>query len=212
MLILIAPLLFAVLLLFLFSENQVAFLFSILTGTSVGIYQLYLILTCPRFVRFSSIMSLSLLLGYAASTALYASGVLLTKLTINFEYNFFGLHYTQADLSIALILVYFTTILLIFISRIERSIFQSKVSIAGELAAGKADFLIFAGFSLLSVAFITGDLGYMGTRVNESGNISIIGAMAFFITPVIIPIFATSIVEKSTKKSYFLFLILTSRP
>lgn len=208
MLILVAPLLFAVMLLALFSDSQVTFLFSVLIGTSVGIYQLFLVLKRPHLIRFSSIMSLSLLLGYAASTAMYAGGVLLTAPALDLESNAFGLGFTQADLSLALMLIFLAAILLIFMSRLERPIFPNPERIAAALASGRADSLIWTGLVLLAVAFAAGDLGYMGTQADEAGNITVLGAMSFFIAPVILAIAAASAVDENKKLRYALLIVL----
>lgn len=68
-----APLLFAIALLSLFGDSQAVFLFADLIGAFAGLYGLGLLLVRPRLIRFSSLMALSLLLGYALSTALYAT-------------------------------------------------------------------------------------------------------------------------------------------
>lgn len=208
MLILVAPLLFSVMLLTLFSDSQGAFLFSVLVGTFVGIYQLILVLMRPRLIRFSSIMSLSLLLGYAAGTAMYVGGVLLTAPTLDLESNAFGLGYTQAALSVALMLVFLAAILLIFMSRLERPIFPNPEGISAALAAGKADSFIWAGLVLLAAAFVVGDLGYMGAQADEAGNITALGAMSFFIAPVILTIAAVSTVGENKKLRYSLLIVL----
>lgn len=187
-----APLLFAIALLGLFGDSQAVFLFADLIGAFAGLYGLWLLLVRPHLIRFSSLMALSLLLGYALSTALYALGGLMTTPDFDLGYNVSGLAYSVSDLSMALVLIYIASVILIFLSKIEQPIFPDAEKMLNAMAAKEAVPLIWLSAGLVVLAVVTSDLGYMGAQASEEGRVSVLGVISSMIVP---PIFAMAAVH-----------------
>lgn len=85
------PLLASVALLAFFDDNEIVFIFSALAGSGAGILGFIAFLKRPRTVRFTNVMAVSLLLGYALGTVFYAAGSLISSADLDMTYSPFGL-------------------------------------------------------------------------------------------------------------------------
>jgi hypothetical protein len=191
-------LLFAsIVLLSIFNENENIFILTAFIGSIIGVYYILIFIRQPNLIRFANIMAVSLLLGYALSTTVYVGGRLLSDQNMDLTSNFFGLGYYQSDLSIALLLVYLTCIILFFLARLEKPIFnqQHRTNI---FASSRSRLLIWVGMSMVFCAFALGDIGYMGVQLDESLNISPFGAVTFLLAPILMPLTALSFFEETS--------------
>lgn len=201
------PLLVCATLLVLFSDSQRLFLLVALAGSGCGLYGLFLLLTRPRLVRFTNVLSVSLLLGYALGTVIYAFSSLLSSPELDLTYNAFGLDYRRSDLSMALLLVYMTSTVLFFLSRVESPVFGAT-PMRQAFASPRARLLIWLGAGIVLRAFLVGDLGYMGTQVDESSSVPALGSLAFLMIPVLLPMTALCILEETSRWRRALLLLV----
>jgi len=184
-------------LLSIFRESENIFISTAFIGSIIGIYYIVIFTKQPNLIRFTNIMAVSLLLGYALSTTVYVGGRLLSGQNLDLTSNFFGLGYYQPDLSIALLLVYLTCIILFFLSRLEKPVFNQQLR-TSTLASSRSRTLIWIGMSMVFCAFAVGDIGYMGVQLDESFNISPFGAVTFLLAPILMPLTALCFFEETS--------------
>ena len=205
------PLLLSVVLLALLNNNQAIFLLAALAGSGTGIYGFLLFLRRPHLVCFANLMAVSLLLGYALGTIIYAGGGLFSTADLNMTETIeFG--YAQSDLSFSLLLIYVVCSVLFSFSRLESPIFETG-QIFASFALPKARLLIWVGIGMVMAAFAVGDLGYMGTQANESLNVTVLGAMSGLLVPILLPMSALCFIDETSRwrrillfLAFFLFL------
>lgn len=181
------PLICSALLLALFNESQEIFLLTALAGSVSAIYGSFLLLSRLSLVKFTNIMALSLLLGYAVGTIVFVFGSLFANHDLNLTYTAFRLHISQSDLSVALMFVYLACAILFWGARVERPIFESAQAV-NVFTLPKVRLFIWAGATIVFSAFAMGDLGYMGIQVSELGNITPLGSISFLLAPIFLPI------------------------
>ena len=173
--------------LFLFPRSPTAFLVAASLDALVGLGGLYFLLKHPVLIRFANVLGISLLLGYALGTAISAvAGLIATGQfdpTVNPSY----LSYRQADISHALMLVACASTLLFMVGVIDRPLFPTPPE-PQDLTSPRARIVLLLGAALVVGAFAAGDLGYMGTRLSATRNITPLGSLSALLAPALPPL------------------------
>lgn len=182
-----------------FGGSEIAFFITAILGSMCGVYIFLNLIRNPGKVKFTRVMAVSLLLGYAFSAALYGASSFIVNSQFDFtDHSMALIGYSQDDLSNALLLVYAESLFLLFLAKFEKPAFKEVQSI-DYLGSKHVNLMVTIGVVVLIVAIILGDFGYMGTQVDELSNITIIGSMAFFLAPIILPIAILGFLEARVK-------------
>lgn len=208
MYILSVPLLFISLLLYFFPGSYVVFLLVILISSTIAIFSLIMMVLKPHFFRFTNMMAISLLAGYAFTTLIYL--VSQWGPISAYDYDVTGIVVTQKELSSAVILVNYVCAALFAVSRFEPpiNIIKGSVLVFSDI---RASVLLWTGFTLVLFAFIFKGLGYGGIQVDDAGRISPLGSISYFVAPLLPPLFGIKVTQsqKTTRFIDTLGLIVT---
>lgn len=191
-------------LLFIFQSEIVVFN-AVAVVMSIGaILLLVQISRSIQQTRLSTILALSLLLGYGVGSL---NSVFDTWFQTSMDVaEYFG--YQPSQLAIAQIVVCLSVSALLWISKFEkRSVFHYKVVTIAVGARELVFTLILA--AIVIYAFATGGIGFQGLYSSESGRISIIGVIASMIHPAIVA-FAVYCFHKASGKQKLYFGVIAA--
>ena len=170
-------LLFLLALALLLLQNYATFILCAMIGAGVSVVILGYIVINRDAIRLSWIISAALLVGYAG-------GVILTWLnTSSFEEFSYAAKYRPIPLvSIALAVVYVCCGISLILGRFEKPCFAADR--LPEEGSGLEILLVVCGLLVIFAAYLNGDYGYGGVRVDEETNrISAWGAIADLVAP-----------------------------
>ena len=169
----------------LFSDSHSVFTLTVTFASLLAVYELWRIITRPWQVRFSEILSISILLGYVVGTGIYLVYLGTTKAAEYQYWQHYGLYYDQQSLGLALAALLAASALLYAVSGWESSKEILKSPIPS--FTPKAARIVWLGVLLVLLALYAGQIGYMGATTDESGRITALGALAVLITPPMVP-------------------------
>ncbi len=187
------PLLIIASLLALFPGSFVVFLIAVLIGSAIGLFGVYYIVTKPSKILFSNTLAVSLLLGYALGALIYLSGIIDSFRFVE------TIRYCQSDLSNALAVVMTACGTLFLAVLLERPIVPLREMHDG-FTSNRAKFIILFSLLLVAIAFFKGEFGYMGISVTDKGKISALGALAFTLVPILLPLVVLFLRQSSLQK------------
>lgn len=169
----------------LFYSSHLLFTVVVAISSLFGAYELWRIVTNPVKVRFSEVLSISILLGYVVGTGIYLVYLQTTKATDLQYWQHYGVYYDQESLGFALAAVLLSSALLYAASAWE----TPKRALAGivELSTTKAERLVWLGILLILLGLYTGQVGYMGMQIADSGRVTALGALATLMAPSLVP-------------------------
>lgn len=203
MYILAIPLLFPMPWLLLFPNSRAVLLISILIGSVVGFYGLFVILLKPALFRFTSLLAVTYLLSHATGS-LPALLLSLTHTSVSI-FDIGGTYFTLPELSGALVITYAVCGILFLFSGLERPAVENLLS--EQIFHNQTPILLlWACCALVALTLLTGSTGYSGVQVADSGAISIIGALALVLAPVLPPLFVKLVTEQTNRIHQFLSL------
>jgi hypothetical protein len=195
--------------LLIFPESKILFQIIMFAGTVITIHLFYRMMKHSHLFKLGNVASFSILLGYVVSTTVHSITNTIMYGNVDYTTNFYGLNYSQTDISIALLIVLGISILLSVISR-----FEKQLLVMDKLQAGlsrRATWIIIFSTILVMIAFANGDISFMGVYLNEElRRISPIGALCFIMIPILATISAAVYFDSHFQfiKSRRLFLIL----
>lgn len=203
---LIKPLSLALLafVLYCFQESTVLFVIAVLIASAVSIVGLLKIISAPKTIQFSSILAVSILLGYGLGSAIF----LVANQTFDAPqiqyWAYQGLHFNQAGLSTGLAVSLFAAAALYELSKFQRSAYFIYSS--DSMAGSKPERLVWFGVGLIALALYTGEIGYQGAIVSETRNISPLGAIANLMVPPLVPYVLLLILSRRSPIRKMIFL------
>jgi hypothetical protein len=181
------PLLLALmaLILLFFSDSALLFDLTALIASTIGLRDLYRLVKHPDTIRFSSTLAISILLGYGLGSLIYLISHATLYAADYQEWAHQGLRFYQSGLSQALAASLLASSVLYLWAGIERPAYTSLAVDA--LTGVKSERFVWLGVVVTMLAVYAGEIGYMGTITNESGNVSALGSLARLIIPPLVP-------------------------
>lgn len=169
----------------LFSGSHLFFILVVAVSSLLALFELSRIITNSAAVRFSEVLSISILLGYVVGISVHLVYLQATK-TADFQmWQRYGIHYSQDFLGLALAAVLFSSALLMVVSAWE--VPKRTLALIDELSTPKAERLVWVGVALVLAALYSGQIGYMGVMTADSGRITALGALAVLVVPPLVP-------------------------
>jgi len=191
------PLLVSAAILIPCAASATVFVVTSCIGASVGLWGLYHLLKHPTLVRFSNVLSVSLLLGYGLGTAIRALTALISAGRFDPTDSPFGFSYRQADISYSLVFVTLASALLLTVGVIEKPAFPTRA--LRNPPSPRPKVLLLALAALVAAAYALGELGYMGTTVSLTRNITPLGALSGFVAPVLLPLTVLCLTQERSR-------------
>jgi hypothetical protein len=193
-------------LLFIFPNKEIVFITAALAASVCGLYGLFLLISQPRLLKLFNVMSISLLLGYPLGSVINTLFNYYSTGSADPTINVFYLYYGKEDISLSLLLVLVASILLFELARFKAplvSTFEARLKRNTD-ASGK---YIVISVVIVTIAYLAGQIGYMGIQTGEFGEVGIWGALAFILVPPLLPITAGQITRAHSLR-YRVSLIL----
>lgn len=200
-------LLFIAMLLALFLNSSFVFFVAVILLSVIAFIELYQIIWYEKNVSLASVLAVSIILGYGFGSFVF----LLSCKNFNAtDYQYFapqGLFYTQENLSIALLITSLAVAVLFWFSRYEGKK-QLNGSVVDAASIDEVQFIIWFSFILTGIALLNGDLGYMGSVVDNNAHVTVIGSLAVLVVPVVAPLTVLRIHSLRNSNCRILYLIL----
>jgi hypothetical protein len=98
--------------LLIFPESKILFQIIMFAGTVITIHLFYRMMKHSHLFKLGNVASFSILLGYVVSTTVHSITNTIMYGNVDYTTNFYGLNYSQTDISIALLIVLGISILL----------------------------------------------------------------------------------------------------
>ena len=193
-------------LLFSFPENRTVFIIAVSVTSFCGVYVLLLLMFKRSLVKLFNILAMSLLLGYSFGSIFFVFVNVYYGSEFYDSNSIANINYGKHDLSLALLVVIIVCILLFELSRFEKPI-KYKIDEGINHKGKGVGICILIGTILVIVAHLTNQIGFLGVRASDAGNIGALGALAFLIIPPLLPITACEIGKKHSFK-YKIVLII----
>ncbi|PSH04002.1 MAG: hypothetical protein CXZ00_09325 [Acidobacteria bacterium] len=157
-------------------HNDTFFLIGAVIGSGIASYVFYNIIFYPENLRLGWVLGTGLLLGYAFGTLNTIVQLLFRGDTPESR---FGL--SVADLSIALAAVLLVAALLFVVSSlIEPPLLGEPFQVGQQQLR-----LIWTGLGIVFLAFVSGDLGYMGLQASDEHRITVLGSIGAIVAPIL---------------------------
>jgi hypothetical protein len=196
-------------LLFVFPNSEIIFIITTLAASACGLYGIFLLISQPRLIKLFNVMSVSLLLGYPIGSIINTLDTYFSTASADPTKNVFDLSYGRDDISLALLLVLVASVLLFELARFEAplvSTFRNRLKRDTD-ASGK---YIVISATIVSAAYWAGQIGYMGIKTGEFGEVGILGAIAFLLVPPFLPITASEIIRARSLRYRILMILIFS--
>jgi hypothetical protein len=193
-------------LLFVFPNSEIIFIVSAFGASVCGLHGLFLLISQPALLKLFNIMPVSLLLGYPIGTVINTLNNYISTASMDITQNLFDLSYGKDDISLALLLVLIASILLFELARFEAPLDSTFVTWLKRETNASGKYIVISA-AIVFAAYWAGQVGYMGVRPGESGEVSLLGAIAFLLVPPYLPITACEIIRARSLR-YRVLLIL----
>jgi len=164
------------------SQLPILLMLAVVASGLFCLHELLRVITRPTALRFSEILSISILLGYGIGTVIYLMQSQ-TEIATGLQHG--GLYFNQRSLGLAFAAVLFSSAFLYLTSAWETP--KRDLAAIAELSTPKAERLVWLGLALVLIALYSGQIAYMGTVTSTSGRISALGALATLVTPPLVP-------------------------
>lgn len=199
--------------LLLFPGSPVAFSIVSVLAATIGLVDLFVVLTQPRKLTFAGIFAVAILLGYAGGTVVFLLGTAGIDATEVQYWARYRLYYDQTALSESLAICLIASVALYVRAAFERPPME-RFPLPPRLPE-RAYRLMWLASGIVIVSYWWGDFGYMGAKATVDEGVSPIGRLANIIVPAASPILVLIIASQaSTAKrllpgALFLFFVAT---
>jgi len=189
---------------YLFQYSVFSFISASFLASIIGLLCLFFLVYKPKFVSFYIIMAVSLLIGYAISTSIISIVALCDGNSFNSAVHSLGVYYETKDIAMALIIVLLSAIILMQFSVLETPVVDKLISIKESNSCK----YILISFITVFIAYIVGEIGFLGVQLGDKSNIGLLGSLSYSIVLSFLPIIVYDIVKaKSRLYKIFLFVV-----